>query len=213
MSSSIDIDAPVFRRLAPIAQELGLPSDWRIVAAPRDDVGDRPALDSLGPFRWSPYAAPDWKLADAENKEHSLAQFKGKPVVVIFYLGHGCLHCVEQLQAFAPKRKEFQEAGIELIAISSESHDDLKISVDRYRDEPLPIPLVSNESLDVFKQWRVYDDFEQQPLHGTFLVDPAGRVLWQDISYEPFMDPDFVIVEAKRLLDQQKLPGHLQTAK
>ncbi|HUG19944.1 MAG TPA: redoxin domain-containing protein [Planctomycetaceae bacterium] len=213
MSSSIDIDAPVFSRLAPIAQELGLPSDWRIVAAPRDDVGDRPALDSLGPFRWSPYAAPEWKLADAENKEHSLAQFRGKPVVVIFYLGHGCLHCVEQLQAFAPKHKEFQAAGIELIAISSESHDDLKISVDRYGEEPLPFPLVSNHDLDVFKQWRVYDDFEQQPLHGSFLIDPAGRVLWQDISYEPFMDPTFVIAEAKRLLDQQKVPGHLQTAK
>ena len=31
-----------------------------------------------------------------------------------------------------------------------------------------------------------------------------GKVLWRDISYEPFMDPDFVLTEAKRLLGQKK---------
>ena len=53
-SGSIDLDSPVFTRLAPVAASLNLPADWRL---PRDmptDVGDRPELDSLGPFRWQP---------------------------------------------------------------------------------------------------------------------------------------------------------------
>jgi hypothetical protein len=38
-------------------------------------------------------------------------------------------------------------------------------------------------------------------LHGTFIVDGDGFVRWQDINYEPFMDTDFLLKEATRLLD------------
>ena len=40
----------------------------------------------------------------------------------------------------------------------------------------------------------------RKPLHGTFVIDPIGRILWQDIGAEPFDDPEFVVQEAKRLL-------------
>ena len=39
-------------------------------------------------------------------------------------------------------------------------------------------------------------------MHGTFLIDGDGMVRWQDISYEPFMNPDFVRKEARRLRNQ-----------
>jgi hypothetical protein len=52
----------------------------------------------------------------------------------------------------------------------------------------------------VFKSYRCFDDFEGQPLHGTILVDSQGRIRWQDIGYEPFMEIDFLMDEAKRLL-------------
>ena len=45
--------------------------------------------------------------------------------------------------------------------------------------------------------------FEQQPLHGTFLLDKTGLVRWQDISYEPFTDTEFLLKETKRLLGQK----------
>jgi hypothetical protein len=41
------------------------------------------------------------------------------------------------------------------------------------------------------------------PLHGTFLIDGKGRVRWQEISYEPFMDAKFLLEESKRLLAQE----------
>ena len=135
-----------------------------------------------------------------------MQDFRGKPVVVIFYLGYGCLHCVEQLQAFAPKAKAFREAGIELIAISSDSEDDLVKSVAKYKqDDGFPFPLVADPKLKVFKDYRCFDDFEKLTLHGTFLVDEAGMVRWQDVSYEPFMNADFLLKEARRLLDQSPL--------
>ena len=34
----------------------------------------------------------------------ALSSFRGRqPVLLVFYLGFGCLHCVEQLKALAPK--------------------------------------------------------------------------------------------------------------
>ncbi|MCH7724930.1 MAG: redoxin domain-containing protein [Planctomycetes bacterium] len=204
ISGPIDIESSVFARLQPIAKELKLPEDWRVQKPRPKDFGERPELDSLGSFRWQPSPAPAWTLHDQSGNPRSLKQYEGKPVVVIFYLGYGCLHCVEQLQAFAPMAKEFEEAGISMVAVSSDDHDGLKESVKNYESDAIPIPLVANSELDVFKAYRAYDDFEQQPLHGTFLIDGKGMVRWQDISYEPFMDAKFVLKEARRLLNQQQ---------
>ena len=52
----------------------------------------------------------------------------------------------------------------------------------------------------MFKAYRGFDDFEEMPLHGTFLIDGQGMVRWHDISYEPFLEVDFLLNEAKRLL-------------
>ena len=210
ISGSIDSLAmamPPLKRLEPIAAELQFPADWRIVKPPRGDVGVRPSLDSLGPFRWQPSPALDWTLKDVDGRDHSLADYRGRPVVVLFFLGNGCLHCAEQLQKFAKAQQEFVDAGLSLIAISSDDAEGLKRSIENYKDGPIPIPLVSDNALTTFKAYRCYDDFESQTLHGTFLIDGQGLVRWQDISYDPFMDHTFVISEAKRLLGNAKSPS------
>ncbi|MEZ6129911.1 MAG: peroxiredoxin family protein [Planctomycetaceae bacterium] len=203
MSSTIDLTIPAFSRLTPIATELGFDAQWTQPVTMAADIGARPPLDSLGPFRWQPVDAPHWSLPDVDNNPRALADYQGQPVVVIFYLGAGCLHCVEQLQKFAPKTEEFRKAGYELIAISTDRQKVLGLA---YKDLEggFPFPLVSDNAMDVFKAYRCYDDFEQQALHGTFVIDGSGRIRWQDISYEPFMDPDFVLKEANRLLQQDE---------
>ncbi len=224
ISGNIDDLSPApFARLSEIASALDFPADWRIARQNSADVGVRPSLDSIGPLRYTPPSAPDWSLPDAGGDLITLKQFEGRPVVVIFYLGHGCLHCVEQLSAFAPRTEDFNEAGISLVAISTDDILNLKKSIDGFggqdatqnsvdqnlqilRDnsedtDGFPFPLVSDAGLRVFKAYRAFDDFENQPLHGTFLIDGDGLVRWQDISYEPFNNPDFLLKEARRLLE------------
>lgn len=206
IGARVELATPPMQRLQPIAETLGLGSDWRPAYVMPTDVGLRPDLDTLGPFTWQPQVAADWKLSDGESREVALADYRGKPVVVIFYLGIGCLHCVEQLEAFAPLAAEYASAGIELVGISTDAPEQLRQSHERFAASSgdaaakFPFALVSNAALDVFKQYRCYDDFEQLPLHGTFLVDAEGRIRWQDISYEPFKEPRFLLDEARRLL-------------
>lgn len=207
ISGSVDPRAPFYLRIGPIAKELGCPVEWKFVKEPLPDTGLRPSLASLGPFRWQPSPAAAWTLKDVENHDHSLAEYHGKPVIVLFFLGHGCLHCAQQVQAFGSAAKDFADAGIQLIAISSDDAAGLRQSIASYNGGEIPFPLVADQSLDTFKAYRCYDDFEQQPLHGTFFIDGSGLVRWQDISFEPFKDTKFLLGEAKRLRRQTSALG------
>jgi peroxiredoxin/sugar lactone lactonase YvrE len=201
ISGQIDMTAPAFQRFAPIAKELGQEGDWRIVKAPQPDTGNRPTLDSLGPFRWAPSLANDWHLKDANGKDHSLTDYRGKPVIVLFFLGSGCLHCAEQIKEFGKVNSQFAAAGINIVAISSDDVGGLKTSVENY-GEPLPFQLLADAKLDAFHAYRCFDDFENLTLHGTFLIDGQGLVRWQDIGFEPFKDTKFLLGESQRLLKQ-----------
>lgn len=200
ISGHLDLDVPVFSRLAPVAASLHLPSDWRVVKPPASDVGDRPSLDSLGPFQWQPYPAPEWNVGDGHGGRLSLSQYRGRPVVLTFYLGYQCLHCAEQLQSLAPLTKEFEEAGISLVALSTDDENGVAKSVENYKSGVFPFPLASDAGLEAFKAYRAYDDFEERPLHAMIFIDGAGLVRWQDIGFEPFRDAKFVLKEARRQL-------------
>jgi peroxiredoxin/tetratricopeptide (TPR) repeat protein len=191
-----DLDDPPLARLASLAASNGWPADWRtpVVAA---DIAARPPLESLGPIRWQPWPAPDWALPDADGRTVRFADYRSKPVVLIYYLGIGCVHCVEQLNAFTPKARDFAAAGIELIAIGTDSPDTLK-GADA--DGKFPFTILSDRERTAFRAYRAFDDFEKMPLHGTVLIDASGRVRWMDVGPEPFTEPAFLLKEAQRLL-------------
>jgi peroxiredoxin len=200
----------VLKRLEPILRERNLPTDWRKAYEQPGDVGVRPDLASLGPFRWHPSPAPNWQLSDMQGSTLSLEQYRGKPLLMVFYLGAGCPHCIEQLNAIAPMTKDFTAAGISIVAVSSDSIAGLKETFDQIKEENrFAFPIVSNEDQSVFKSYRAFDDFENAPLHGVFLIDGAGLVRWQDISYKPYKEIAFLLGEAKRLLT---LPAPLPPA-
>ena len=199
LAGEADIDTPLLAKLAPVAKAAGIEGDWRIPPEKASDLGERPPLDSLGPFRWQPYTAESWGAKNAQGELVASEEFSGRPCILIFYLGFGCLHCVEQLHAFSPMIDQFREAGIEVVGISTETLEQLQLGIKNF-DEDVTLSLLSDAENHVFKTFRCWDDFEDQPLHGTFLIDARGQVRWQDISHEPFTDANFVLEESKRLL-------------
>ena len=66
-----------------------------------------------------------------------------------------------------------------------------------------PFPLYSDPSGAAFGDYRSWDDFENLPLHGTFLIDGAGKLRWMDVGPEPFQEAGFLLEEAKRLLEMK----------
>lgn len=200
VAATADRELPIFAPLGSIAAEFGFPKEWQMPLVAAKDLGPRPNLDELGPFRWSPPKAPDFSLQDTKGTTVTLSSRKERPILVIFYLGHGCSHCMEQLNAFAPLYKRFAAAGIDVVAISTDSVSGLNETFAGEGKEKFPFPLLSDESLTAFKAFRAYDDFESLPLHGTFLIDRSQRIRWQEISFDPMMQPEWLLEESIRLL-------------
>ncbi len=166
--------------LAPIAKELGLPVDWRTPpTVPADVKSFRPTQESLGPLLWSPRDAP------------ALPGLKpGRPTLVVFSLGVGCERCMSQLKAVTEKSAGWEKLGVGLLAVTTDEKIDARYS----------FPVLTDPKASLYKTWGAYDDFENMPLHGLFLIDADGKVRWQDISYQAFLDMDFLLAETKRLL-------------
>ena len=206
LGQAVDLKVEPYKSLCAIAPDFGYKADYRVARKLPGDLGERPPLDSLGPFRWHPSPAPDWSAVSSGEGSLSLSQYRGKPVIVLFYLGHGCPHCVRQIHEFATLSKQFTAAGISLVAIGTDTPDTLGKAWKSAEtgDEPPAFPLGSDGTLEIFKRYHCYDAFEKMPLHGTFLIDGKGLVRWQDISYEPFLDAAFLLKESKRLLNSVK---------
>ena len=98
--------------LAPIARDFGFPTDWRLPGEIQKALAGRPPLASLGPFCGAPGRRRIGSSRMPPGVEHSLAEFRGRPVLLLFFLGRGCLHCKEQLEAFAKKKAQLSQQGL-----------------------------------------------------------------------------------------------------
>lgn len=200
LASSADLDSPLLARLAPVAAAAGVNGDWRVAAPVPTDIGDRPALDTLGPQTWQGWMAPEWTSVSADGKPAGHRDLAGRPYVALFVLGGSCGHCNEQLKAFGDKSAAFSEAGLPVVVVTVDKVEELVKSP--------TYSTWSGADGSAFKALDAWDDFENQPLHTTVLVDATGRIRWQHSGYEPFMRPDFLLEEAKRLFKFDAVKPH-----
>ncbi|MCB1227091.1 MAG: redoxin domain-containing protein, partial [Verrucomicrobiales bacterium] len=199
LAYAMDTDLPAARRLFQLAYKLKHGGKWRADPPVRDDLGERPAFDRLGPLHWHPPTAPMLKLEPVSDSPPDL--HAAQPRLLLFYLGAGCSHCVEQLDAFAKTAEAWKKAGITVHAAAPGTQAEVTQTWDVVESgKNLPFPIWRDPTGETFKAWRAWDDFEKMPLHATILLDAENRVRWLDISWQPFMDAAFLLKEAQRLL-------------
>lgn len=201
LAFAMDDNLPIKLRLDKLAKTFGETGEWRAKAPKRTDSGTRPSLDSLGPVHWSPPSAPNWQALTLDGKPVNQTQFAGKPHVLLFYLGAACTHCMKQVNEFSKVAADYEKAGISLAAITREPLSLAGRIAEQMSTKKLPpFPVYCDPSLSMFKTFRAYDDFEEEPLHAAVLIDAKGRLRWIDISWEPFSNTSFLLQEAQRLL-------------
>ena len=210
-----DEEARDFACLDETAQMLSLPRRWTLPPGKLDrhSLPDDPG--QLGPDRWSPPSAPEWKLSNHAGSPVSLRDFEGKSVLLNFFLGVNCPFCLNQLDKFRPFLTEYRKAGIEMIAISSDDVGTLAQRLGKTEEKTaeagrrFPFAILADPELKTFRNYKVFDHFEDGPMHGTFLIGPRGRILWSDINHQPFNHPAKLLQEARRLLSLHNAPGEL----
>jgi peroxiredoxin len=185
------------------------PDNGRLVAARATGVAPDPGrvehpmvqrrygeqvISVLGPCRYEPAPAPALTARDAEGREVSLAEYRGHSVLLLFYLGDQCTHCIEQLTEANDRFERFAELGVDLLAISKDAVEENAAIQEAFR-----LRLLSDPAFATAKRYGSYDDFEDMELHSTVLIDPEGRIHFIETGGEPFMDFDFLEQEAERL--------------
>ena len=200
LAAHADRDTPIFRRLEPLVSGWKSAGGWQPTVAETDDAAIyRVDPSTLGPLLWQPTEAPPILGVDTVGKTRSLADYRGKNVIVLMYLGGKCAHCMQQLTAFGKEVEAFSKAGTEILAVGSddaESTRKLKQNADGVK---FPMPMLADPTLATFKAYRAYDDFEDSPLHGTFLIDREGKIRYGNTGPEPFLDVEFLKGEAERI--------------
>jgi peroxiredoxin len=124
-------------------------------------------------------AAPAIELPDDRSQITSLQQLGlHRPLVVVFYLGYGCSHCVAQL------------VSLDIVAISADSPQHTSQRFQQYGR--FAFSVLSDENRDVAAEWDVFhpatEQSEELMDHGTFIVDRNGEVIWAFRGREPFLD-------------------------
>jgi len=75
--------------------------------------------------------APDFTLPGTGGRDWSLAEFRGRPVVLVFYPGDGTPVCTEQLREYNAGLQQLDGLGAQVLALSPQDVD----SHERFRAE------------------------------------------------------------------------------
>jgi len=133
--------------------------DLMMSKVPGSDVGD---------------LAPSFSLPSSSGRDVSLSDFRGKSeVVLFFYPKDNSPVCTAEACSFRDQYQDFQDAGAEVIGISSDSqasHQEFK------EKNHLPFLLLSDPGGDVRARYGVKKTLGLIPGRTTFLIDRQGVI-------------------------------------
>ena len=131
---------------------------------PRLEVGDK---------------APTFSLSDANGEKVSLADYRGRKVIVYFYPAASTPGCTKEACDFRDNLSELTDAGLDVVGISPDKPEKLA----KFRDnEKLTFPLLSDPDRKVLTAWGAYGEKTmygktvQGVIRSTFVVDEKGKI-------------------------------------
>ena len=123
--------------------------------------------------------APAFKLKNQDEAAVSLADFKGKKVIVYFYPAASTTGCTKQACDFQENMNVLKKAGYVVVGISP----DAPAKLTKFRKaEGLKFDLLSDPEMKVIK---AYGAFGEKSMYGkiyeglirsTFVIDESGKV-------------------------------------
>jgi len=171
---------------------------------------------------------PHVQVASANGERVSLgAALNSKSSILVFYRGSWCPYCTKQLGAFNERIKEFSDLGIQIVAISPDSPENIAASIKKispgfqiYSDSDMEASRAFGLAFTVDEETRsLYEgygidlkaasgkDHHQLPHPALFLVDENGviRKAHMDEDYRARPPVDEVIKAARSYVEARVL--------
>jgi len=123
--------------------------------------------------------APKFSLPDGDGKTLSLADFKGKKVVLFFYPKDMTSGCTKEACSFQEHLGVIKRKGAVVLGVSADSPTSHKKFASKYE---LSFPLISDEKKEMIKKYGVW---KEKSMYGkkymgiertTFILDEKGRI-------------------------------------
>lgn len=136
------------------------------------------------------HPAPDFTMQSTKNLETlgenvSLADYKGKWLVLFFYPMDFTFVCPTEIIAFSDRIQDFKDIDAEVLGVSTDS----KYSHKAWIESPVEknglgginYPLGADQTLKVARDYDVLIEEEGVALRGLFVIDPDGILQYQVI--------------------------------
>ena len=149
--------------------------------------------------------APDITLQDGNGRLVSLHEFRGRPVVLVFYPLDWSPSCSDQLSLYQAESGEFDRYGVQLLAISVDS---IYSHGAWAAVRGLTFPLLADfepkgEVARRYQVWRPEEGFCERAL---YVIDKDGKIQYSYVSPKLNQVPD--IYELYHVLDSLQAPVH-----
>lgn len=122
---------------------------------------------------WSGGATPALALRDLEGRQHRLADYRGKVVLINFW-ATWCEPCREEMPSMNRLRASLAGRPFEVLAVNlAESEPRIR----RFMEQvPLDFPVLLDRDSSVAKAWKA------RLLPASFLVGPDGRIAYSQVG-------------------------------
>ena len=124
--------------------------------------------------------APVFKAFDQDGKAISLADYKGKKVILYFYPKDDTPTCTDQACNLRDNYSALMKKGYSVIGVSTDSVKSHKKFEEKHK---LPFPLVSDEDkkiVDKYNLWgekKIMGHTYMGTTRTTFLIDEIGKIV------------------------------------
>lgn len=123
-------------------------------------------------------AAPDFSLPATDGGTVSLADFRGRNVLLYFSEGVGCDPCFYQMQDIEQHAADFASAGITVVPVVANSMEATQGEIARFG---LSSPYLIDADIGVSNAYGMIGQgmHANLPGHGFVLIDAAGQLRWK----------------------------------
>jgi peroxiredoxin (alkyl hydroperoxide reductase subunit C) len=136
---------------------------------------------------------------DNAFKEISLADFRGKWVVLVFYPLDFTFICPTEIAEFGRQYEDFRDLDAEVIAVSTDSkHSHLAWRRQEEKLQSLPYMMLADPTKQIARDYNVLREDVGYALRGTFIIDPDGVLQYMVVHNE---DVGRSVEETKRVIE------------
>jgi peroxiredoxin Q/BCP len=141
-------------------------------------------------------AAPDFTLRDGSGNNWSLADNRGKVVVLLFYPGDETPICTKQMCSVRDHWEDYAATGAEVVGISTNSVASHKDFAEHHN---LPLRLLADVDRKVADTYGANSLIPGKVARSVFIIDAKGIVRYRDVRPLGLFRPkDDAIIKAIR---------------